>query len=1244
MNEVEYKFIEGSGGKGGGGGGQEAPNTLQNNTLVQLLHLLSEGPIQGLATGDGQSIYLNKVPLQGANGVFNFTGATYTLETGTANQSYIPGFANVTSVYSVDLEVYEAFPEIYTVSSNAIDAVMVTLGLPNGLREIDSSGNIDGYEVGVKIETKPHSSNTWTCPYNVIKNDKTDGNYQWQVYCTRPTGAANATWDIRVTRTTPDDSTSNTISTLYFVNAVEVQEIQESYDTFAVCGMSLNAQQFGTNIPSIAFLLKGVTVNIPDNYNPTTRTYTGNWDGGFTTGFTNNPAWILYDLLTNTQYGGGVYGVTEDVIDKFSFYNAGVFCDVQVPSGVANTTEPRFTFDAPIQQRGDFFATALQIAGMMNSNLIWANGLLTLNQDRPANSVTLVTKTNVLMPGFEYVGTPLGQRITAVNVTYADKNNYYYPKISVSQNSAASNIYGYNCDDIAAFGATSEGQAIRAGKWYIYTSLMQTDTVNFKMGLNGNILQVGDVFDLYDEDYTSQAGSGRILSANTNTVWLDQSVTISGNTPMIGILLNDGITYSYYNIASPTSGNSNTVTISNTFSQIPSQLNDYLIISAVAPRTFRVTDMKQGTDPQELDITAVLYNNGNYSFIEEGINLPTTPYSTLTFQAVGDPQSIQVTEMASNIQQGEAIRRGLLISWQPPSTNNAVTYTLDYRFNNGTYKVIDNIKTNAYDLENLAPGEYDFILHAVSVTGVNSPGANFSYTIAVSGGSSSLLFAPTNFTVNGSGNSFVGQDIGMEWLNPPGNQNLPNTGVLKDFQLDIMDPTFSTILNTYTVASVPANTDQYFLYTYADNNNDYGSPQRLVYATIYARDTAYNLSNGTSTIFTNPAPPSISGTVTALSNAAFIQLTLPTVADFEGILVWRSTSSGFTPSNSSLIFNGLVNQFADNNLTPGTTYYYKWAAYDSFTSPSQYGAGTGLNISSQTAVTPVVFGIPQGASLPGTGTEGELFFDTTDGQLYRYHSGAWTLAVPAVNITGQITTTQISNNSITTPLLTANCVTAPQIAANSVTSNAIIANAITAGKIAAAAISTGTIQAGAVTATQIASGTITTTQLAVLSSGAGTEIDMANGFITFDNGTYMKVTGVGFGNTSQFLEWYGPHGSSASNFAFCTEANAKYYLKVNGETYFGQKYSSANTTNGYRIDPPDASGVSYYDQWGYFVQPASSPATVPFNINFPNACVNVVIANALGSQTYFIDNITTSGFQLNFGASYDAIYWRAFGY
>jgi predicted phage tail protein len=1105
--------IEGDGKGGGGGGGYEAPNTLRGDTNVNLLHLLCEGPIQGLATGDGQSIFIDKTSLQNPNGSYNYKGASWTLRLGTPTQEAINGFANVTSIVAVSQHVKYATPVTVSVSSNVIDAARVTLSFVQGLRQVDDSGNIMGNSVGIKIQSKPHASNTWSDVYNSTKSGKTNGAFEWQIYIPRPVGAEGTTWDIRISRTTADDATAKQQSAFDFVNMVEIVEVHETYDTFAVLGMSLNAQQFGGSIPTVSFLLKGGTIRIPSNYNANTRAYTGVWDGTWTTGYTDNPAFILYDLLTNTQYGGGVYGITDDVVDKYSFYNAAVFNDELVDDGLGGT-EPRFNFNAVLMQRNDILSTALQVAGMMNANLFWRGGLLVLNQDRPTTPVMPISKTNVIDGMFTYTGTPLNQRITAVNVAYQDKTNHYFPKVISYSNDSAANTYGFNCVDFAAFGATSEGQAIRAGKWYVYASLNQTESVSFAMGLNGNYIECGDVIALYDEDYTSQAGAGRIVSATANTVQLDQVVTISGASPQIAVLLPDGETFEFQDIITP-SGNTSNITIANTFSITPERFCDYIIYSAVAPRTFRITDVKQGSQPHTLEFTGLLYDVNNYSVIESGIVVPSPVYSQASIAAIGEVSNVSITETATNINLGEQIVRGLIISWQPPTQGTPLSYSVDWRSANGIYKTISDIHGQSVDIENLTPAYYDFVIRAKDLNGNESNGVAANYTISTAGSNTSILSAPTSFTVNGSGNVFSSPDVQFSWINPATNDNANTT--LKDFVLKITDASGANILQTYSAPAVgPANT-QTFLYTYGMNTKDYGSVSRTVYAKVYARDANYNLSTPASNTFINPVPSAMTGNVSALTNQIFIQVDLPTITDFAGIYVWRGTSGGFTPNTSTLVFEGKTNGFTDTNITAGTTYYYKWAAYDTFFAKDYTGAG--LNISSAVSATPARTGIPVGAAFPSSGnTDGQLFYNTGDSHLYQY-------------VTANTAWVRVGSD--------------------------LIANDIKAGMITAGIIGTTELAANSVTATQIAAGAITTSKLSIL-SGSGTSIDMANGQIIFNNGSFMKVQGTGFGANNQFIEWYGP---TNANIANCNAAAAISYLTTTGSAYFGGTLSAGKITN-----------------------------------------------------------------------------------
>lgn len=947
---TRQEYIEGAGGgkSGGSSGGYEAPDTLQTNSLLYLLHALVEGPVTGLATGDGQSIFINNTPLVSPNGVPNFNGASYVFRTGTADQDYIPGFANTTSVVTVSEEVLNTESVLYTVSSANVDAVTVTMELPNGLKQVNpKNGDVTGYSVEVVIDVQPYGANTWTNVYDVVKSGKSDDPFEWQIYVGRPDGAANSTWTIRVSRPTPGDNAYTTSSTT-LDNVVEIQEVQLSYNTVCVCATAFNAQYFGTSIPTISFLLKGGSVQIPSNYTPSTGTYSGTWDGTFTTAYTTNPAWHLYDLLTNTQYGCGVYGVTADQIDKYSFYNASVFNDVEVPDGNGGY-ERRFTFNGVIQQSGDILSTALQLAGMMNGTLLFVNGLITLQQDRPTDPSFPITKYNVSNTGFTYVGTASQQRTTSVDMTWNDPNNNYQPTTVNEANTAAINLYGYNNQTLAAFGATTEGQARRAAAWVLYTDLNQTETVQFTMGLNGLGFSVGDVISVYDEDYANLAGSGKLVSATSNTVTLDQTVYANGG--QISILFQDGQTYQTYNVV--TSGsNTNVLTIDTTFANTPAQYCDYEYITTVEPRTFRVQDIKADeSSSQAVQVTAILYDKGNYDFIEDGIVNPPGVYTNPNITTITQPQSINVIQTAVNVNFGESIQRGMLVSWTPPATGSTKYYRIVYRQANENWITIDNLYCLAYDIEPLLPGTYDIQVFAINVNGIVSPPANTTFTIDTSGGTGSALQPVTNLQVanNGTGNTFNSADLLISWTNPNGSNGNPT---LMDFIVEVYDGS-GDLKDYYDVEPVANGNTQYFLYTAAMNNADFAPADRNVAIQVYARDTNYLLSTATSNTFVNPAPSTVSGTLTTGANNIYLAMTAPSDQDFEGFIVWRDIVATVNTNASTLVYRGSANVFTDPNLVGGIEYYYRWAGYDTFSAANltSLSLGSQLNISATNSIT-----------------------------------------------------------------------------------------------------------------------------------------------------------------------------------------------------------------------------------------------------------------------------------------------------
>jgi len=1084
----------GGGGKGGGGGSraaQEAPNTLRSSASVSIVEVISEGEIVGIC-GGAQGIYLNDTPLMSSTGAYNFARAAWDYRVGLPTQPYMKGFAAATAEITVGTPLsITGGPIIRTTSSDQIDAVKVTILLPGGLFvQNTTNGDMSGTKVTFRIEKKLTSSGSWTSATDFTIDGKTTSPYERQYRIERPVGTG--TWDVRVARVSADDASSATHSATTFSRITEIQEVKDvttEYHNTAVVGLVVDAETVGNQIPVRSYLVQGIKVQVPTNYNPTTRTYTGTWNGTFQTAWTDNPAWVLYDLLTNSRYGMGEF-ITAAQVDKFSFYDAAVYNDQLVPDGKGGT-EPRYTFNAVINAREDAFRIIQTIAGAMRATVIDYNGLITILQDRPSAPVKLVTKANVLNGNFEYKSSGLFDRHTAFNVTFNDKTDRHLQRVvtidSETQSGAfqtalvyAQAKYGYNPIDIAAFGCTSEGQALRHGRWAVDTEINQTEIVQFKMSLNGFDLLPGEIIKLYDEDYAATVGAGRVVSVVGTTAVLDRAVALTTGS-MIDFVLADGTTIESKPIVE-TAGTHSTITLGSALSQDVLPGADYIVTTTVQPRQFKILSIKQES-PNVINLECVYHDPNKFARVELGVNVASPIFSNAVATTCTVPQNLTFRESAVNID--NTIKRSLLISWSQPVKGTVGTYTLMHRVNNGTWVVVGGLKTMSYELVNIKAGTYEVKVVAISSFGNQSDSAVGTYTIETTAGGVSPLNPPTNLVEQNNGtNKFASPDLNFKFINPASNAGV-TAATLRDFQVRVIETTGGTVVRTFYVGPVDPGQTQLGTYTYSMNaadTNDY--PNRTLQIEVRCRDTSGNLSTAAVTTFTNdPCPLPTNITVTGWLQSTRVLLTLPTEPDFKGLLIWGSTSNGFTPSAANLLYDGSTSYITFNGLNDVTTYYYKFASYDTF---GKNADGTGLVVSTQYSATTIAApGIPKGTSLPSSGSEGDTFFNTTDGKLYRYHGGAWTAAVPAGDITDLIV--------------------ASQIAGHTITGDKIVAGTITSAEISTGTIVAGNIAAGTITGTQIAADSITATNI----DSRGLTIKDAAGTILFGSGTALDFSNIG---------------------------------------------------------------------------------------------------------------------------------------
>jgi predicted phage tail protein len=944
--------IIGSGGKGGGSSFTEQNNTIRTHARVKAINLISEGEIEGIA-GGAKGIYFNSTPLENADGVRNFPGVEWDWRSGLPAQTAMSGFPGASANINVNTNVTNAAPVVRATTAANIDAVRVMLTFTSGLMEQDTgSGSLKQTTVSYALDRRVPTG-SWTQVGDVTLTEKVNTPFQKVYLIERPVGSSGV-WEYRVRRVSADGATSNIQNSFQLSNVVEIINKSETYANSAVVGLSLLAESFGNQFPKVGFLTKGLLIQIPSNYNPVTRVYTGIWNGSFvkSTVAVDNPAWVLYDLITNTRYGAGsVLGTSE--VDPFSFYAAAVYCDQMVNNGEGGT-EPRFTFNFPLTSRDVGLRLINAVAGAMRARLVTINGLLTVLQDRPASVDFMFNNTNVVDGLFSYSSAPLQDRHTAFNITYQNKRDFYSATIVTVDSStigqyasnyataltAAESLYGYELTEITAYGATTPGQAIRAGLYVLDTELYQTELVTFKTAdrMAAGLLP-NQIVEIYDQDFVGQSGAGRVLSSTSTSVTLDRPVTLVAGSK-IKVLLADGKTIEERNIVE-TIGTVSTVTVTTTFSQALHENSIYTVVHANAARAFRVLSITQADDGA-VAVEGVFHDPNKYSRIEQNLNVPAPTYATVTATRCGPIGAISFTRAdVNNSSEGlNGVRRQLNVAWAPPALGVAVKYIGQWRHITGNWVQFE-ARTQNFTIDPAYPGLYEVQVSAVSSTGIVGPMVLGTHTVDVTGGGASALVAPISLAVSGGGATFAGPDLNFQWTNP--SANLATVATLRDFEVRFIETVGGTLLRTVYVPAVAAGGTQTTSYTYSMNTAD-GGPRRSIKVEVRCRDTSNNLSAAVFATFTNPAPAAITVTAAASVSANFIKMTRPTDADFAGFIVWASTTPDFVPAVGNKIYEGDGESFTHSALADSQTWYYKAAAYDQF---GKAYNGTGLNVSTQ---------------------------------------------------------------------------------------------------------------------------------------------------------------------------------------------------------------------------------------------------------------------------------------------------------
>lgn len=793
---MRVEKISGSGGGGGKGGGgsthvpSEARDSLRSKQYANVVDLLSEGEIVGFEGDPLESIYLDGTPIKSAVGVLNFSDVLVQYTTGTQTQAPINGQGFDTSFETaVSVKVAQGTPVVRTITSAGVTAIRVTLGTPGLSYQDPTTGDIGPTEVAFAIDVQTNGGgyvNRVTDSFN----GKTTSRYQ-RAYVIPVTGAGP--WDVRVTRVTADSTTSNLRNELDWDSYSGIIGANMRYPNRALVGISIDAEQF-SSIPTRGYLVKGLKVLVPDNYDPVARTYTGVWSGNFQLAWTDNPAWCFYDLLMNSRYGLGDF-INASLVDKFALYAIAQYCDELVDDGFGGS-EPRFTCNLYLQQEGAAYTVLQNFASIFRGISYWSAGAVSVAQDRPDTSASIPMFVNANVDGgaFSYQGSSLKGRHTVALVAWNDPSDSYKQKIEYVQDEDGIKKYGVVSTQITAFGCTSRGQAHRAGKWVLYTESMETETVTFSTGLDGFSLYPGAVFKTSDRNRAGKRMGGRVRSATDTAVTIDDTITIeAGKTYTLNVLLPDGTVGSQpvTNAAGATSD----LTLAAALAAIPQADAIWtLVASDLIPEMWRVVSITQ-KGKNMLEVTGIAHRPDKYAAVEQGLVLNALPTSNLT--TTPDPvTNLAVTESLYLISQGASIGVLATVSW----TASASRYRVGWRVANGAWQYRETVSTSV-DID-VSDGPYEFNVVAINALGKLSAAVSVSYTVLG-------LRAPPQ-DVTGFGAVIESFDVNLTW-NADTDLDLDHYEIRDGASWDTAVPVVSVKADSYKLKPLAQGTHQYWI-------------------------------------------------------------------------------------------------------------------------------------------------------------------------------------------------------------------------------------------------------------------------------------------------------------------------------------------------------------------------------------------------------------------------------------------------
>ncbi|EMS7992009.1 host specificity protein J [Escherichia coli] len=726
-------------GKGGGKGHtpREAKDNLKSTQMMSVIDAIGEGPVEGPVKGL-QSILVNKTPLTDTDGNPVIHGVTAVWRAGEQEQTPPEGFESSGAETALGVEVTKAKPVTRTITSANIDRLRVTFGVQS-LVETTSKGDRNPSSVRLLIQLERNGN--WVTEKDVTINGKTTSQYLTSVILNN---LPERPFNIRVVRVTADSTTDQLQNRTLWSSYTEIIDVKQCYPNTAIVGLQVDAEQFGGQQMVVNYHIRGRIIQVPSNYDPGKRTYSGIWDGSLKPAYSNNPAWCLWDMLTHPRYGMGKRLGAADV-DKWALYAIGQYCDQTVPDGFGGT-EPRMTFNAYLSQQRKVWDILGDFCSAMRCMPVWNGQTLTFVQDRPSDVVWPYTNSDVVVDdngvGFRYSFSALKDRHTAVEVNYTDPQNGWQTSTELVEDPDAILRYGRNLLKMDAFGCTSRGQAHRAGLWVIKTELLETQTVDFTLGSQGLRHTPGDIIEICDNDYAGTLTGGRILSidAASRTLTLDREVTLpEAGASTVNLINGSGKPVRVDITAHPAPDRIQV-------SVLPDGVATYgvwgLSLPSLRRRLFRCVSIRENTDGT-FAITAVQHVPEKEAIVDNGARFE--PMSGSLNSVI--PPAVQHLTVEVSASDGQYLA---LAKWDTPRVVKGVRFSLRLTSGSGENSRLVTSAITAdteYRFSGLPLGEYTLTVRAINSYGQQGEPATTTFRINAPAAPASIELTPGYFQI-----------------------------------------------------------------------------------------------------------------------------------------------------------------------------------------------------------------------------------------------------------------------------------------------------------------------------------------------------------------------------------------------------------------------------------------------------------------------------------------------------------------